>query len=138
MSRFDRPSGTVRSNVMGGIGLGLLFASFYSLYVILLFVRKGSAPFDSLHTTLLTVILTYFSGGITAGAFVGAMRPHTHKRFVAILGGIVAAFFVFLGVAVASSGMPSRWTDANWFSLGLCSLLLGSFGGFWFWNNPID
>jgi hypothetical protein len=103
-----------------------------------LFLVEGSQPFDRLHTTLTVVIATYFSGGITAGAVVGAMRRNTRNRFVAILVGIIAAFCVFLGIAVASDGLPNRWKGASWASLVVCSLLFGIFGGNMFWNNPLD
>jgi hypothetical protein len=130
-----RPSYTFLGNIRWGVGLGLVFATLYSLYVAILFLIVGTAPFDKHHTTVLTVIAAYFAGGITGGAVVGAMRPYTDSRFTAILVGIVVAFFVVFGVLVASHGLPWRWDQAAWASLVITSMLLGSFGGNWFWKH---
>ncbi len=133
-----RPSYTLLGNLRWGIGLGLIFAALYSLYVAILFLIVGTEPFDKHHTTVLTVIATYLAGGVTGGAFVGAMRPYTDSRLVAIFVGMVAAFFVFFGVGVASQGMPWRWDQSAWAATVICSLLLGSFAGNHFWKNPFD
>jgi len=131
------PSGFFRSNLAWGLGLGLVFAAVYSLYVAVLYLAEGSQPFDNLHTSLSKVIAIYAIGGVTAGTVVGLMRPYLRIRLVAILVGIMAAIVVFFGIAVASQGMPWRWSRAAWLSLAACSLLLGSFGGNWFWKHPI-
>jgi hypothetical protein len=132
-----RSSGDFLINLAWGVKLGLAFAAAYSLYVAVLFLAVGSQPFDKLHTSLLTVIATYVIGGLTSGTVVGVMRPYLHIRLVAILVGITAALFVIFGILVASQGMPWLWHRAEWGSLALCSLLLGSFGGNWFWNRPL-
>jgi hypothetical protein len=132
-----RSSGYFVTNLAWGVGLGLAFAAVYSLYVAVLYLAEGSQPFDKLHTSLLKVIATYVIGGLTSGTVVGVMRPYLHIRFVAILVGITAAVFVFFGIIVASHGMPWHWDRAGWGSLALCSFLLGSFGGNWFWKHPL-
>jgi hypothetical protein len=133
-----RQSRSFLGNLRWGVGIGLVFAALYSLYVAVLFLIVGSEPFDRHHTSVLMVIATYFVGGITGGSVVGVMRPHTHSRFVAIIVGIVAAFFVIFGVAVASQGLPWNWTRAAWTALAVLSILFGSFGGNMIWNNPFD
>jgi hypothetical protein len=119
------------------IGFGLVFAALYSLYVAVLYWIEGSQPFDRLHTSLLKVIAIYALGGVTGGAVVGVMRPYLRIRLVAILVGVIAAAFVFFGAGIASQGMPWHWTSAAWFSVAASSLLLGSFGGNWFWQHPL-
>ena len=137
MTNSPRSSGYFVTNLAWGVGLGLAFAAVYSLYVAVLYLAEGSQPFDRLHTSLLKVIAIYAIGGVTAGTVVGVMRPYVRIRLVAILVGIMAAIVVFFGIAVASQGMPWRWTRAAWLSLAACSLLLGSFGGNWFWKHPL-
>ena len=137
MTVSQPPSGSFLRNLSWGVGLGLAFAAAYSLYVAVLYLAEGSQPFDRLHTSLQKVIAIYVIGGVASGAVVGMMRPYLRLRLVAIIVGILAALVVFLGIAVASQGMPWRWTKAAWGSLVLCSLLLGSFGGNWFWKHPI-
>ena len=134
MHRSER---SFSSNLVWGVGFGLAFAAVYSLYVVVLYLAEGSRPFDELHTTLVTVIATYVIGGLASGTVVGAMRPFLHIRFVAILVGITAAVVVFFGAAVASDGMPWHWRITVWESIAGCSLLLGSFGGYWLWSHPL-
>jgi hypothetical protein len=81
-----------------GVGIGLIFASLYSLYMIGLYVIQGEEPFPRMGTTVLTVIATYFSGGITAGAVVGILRPLGRWRLGAIFIGIVAHSSSSLGL----------------------------------------
>ena len=133
----ERPSASLIGNLRWGVGFGLAFAAVYSLYVTMLYLVEGSQPFDRLHTSLLQMIAIYAIGGVTAGTVVGVMRPYLRARLVAILVGILAAIVVFCGVAIASHGMPWHWHRAEWGSLALSSLLLGSFGGNWFWKRPL-
>jgi hypothetical protein len=88
--------------------IGLAFDCLYSLYVCGLYLLEGRAPFARLGTTLGVVIGTYFIGGISAGVAVGLLKPLARWRAGAILVGIIAAFFVFVGIVVASDGFPSR------------------------------
>ena len=123
--------------VKSGIGIGLIFASFYSLYVIVLYVFQGQEPFARLGTNLMTVIATYFFGGITAGAVVGILQPLNRWRLGGILIGIVAAFFVFFGIAVAADGPPTKWERRTWEPLLALPILFGTFAGIWFRKRPI-
>jgi hypothetical protein len=117
--------------------IGLVFACFYSLYVCGLYLLEGSAPFTRLGTTLGVVIGTYFFGGISGGVAVGVLKPLARWRVGAILVGIVAAFFVFFGIAVASDGLPSRWGRDQWITLTVLPILFGTFAGNNFWKRPI-
>lgn len=136
-TRSDR-GGDFFDNVKRGIALGLIFAALYSLYVIVLFAVAGSEPFDKHHTSVLTVVASYFAGGISAGAIVGALRPYAVSRFGASLIGIVASFFVFFGIALASKGFPSHWTEPVWEAIVVLSVFFGVVSANIFWNNPID
>lgn len=119
------------------VGIGLCFSVFYSLYVCGLYWVSGATPFERLGTSLGVVIGTYFFGGITAGLVVGILRPLTRWRSGAIFVGIIAAFFVFLGIGVASSGLPSRWRSGDWFAMTVLPVFFGAFAGNKFWKDPI-
>jgi hypothetical protein len=123
----------IKSSVL----IGLAFACIYSLYVCGLYLLEGSRPFDRLHTTLGIVVLMYFSGGIAAGVTVGLLQPLARSRAGAIFVGIIAAFFVFLGIGVGMDGLPSRWGGDSWGSVVLCAVLFGAFGGNMFWKDPL-
>jgi energy-converting hydrogenase Eha subunit B len=83
------------------------------------------------------VIGTYFFGGISAGVAVGLLKPLARWRAGAILVGIIAAFFVFLGIVVAADGLPSRWGSDQWTTLIVLPILFGTFAGNRFWKDPI-
>ena len=117
--------------------IGLAFACLYSLYVCGLYLLEGPAPFARLGTTIGVVIGTYFFGGISAGVAVGLLKPLARWRAGAILVGIIAAFFVFFGIVVASDGLPSRWGSDQWSTLIVLPILFGTFAGNKFWKDPI-
>ena len=123
--------------VKGTVLIGLAFACIYSLYVCGLYLLEGPQPFERLHTTLGVVVLSYFAGGIAAGTIVGLLKPLARSRPGAIIVGITAAFFVFLGIGIASDGLPTRWGEDSWLSVIICALLFGTFGGNMFWKDPI-
>ena len=125
--------GRIRQYVL----IGLAFACLYSLYVCVLYLLQGSAPFDRLGTNLWIVIGTYFFGGISAGVVVGLLQPLARWRLGAIVIGIIAAFFVFFGIVVAQDGLPSRWGSDNWILLTALPILFGTLAGNHFWKQPI-
>jgi hypothetical protein len=73
------------------IGLGL------SAYAIVLFLIRGSKPFDALETSVVTVCLAYLFGGVLGGAIYGLLEPFT-STFIGsvIVGGLTASPFSFL------------------------------------------
>ena len=125
------------NRIKSSVVVGLAFACLYSLYVCGLYLLDGSAPFARLGTTLGIVIGTYFFGGISAGVVVGLLKPIARWRAGAIVVGIIAAFFVFFGILVASDGLPSRWGTDQWVTLIVLPTLFGTFAGNRFWKDPI-
>lgn len=123
--------------IKSGIATGLIFACLYSLYVGGLYIVRGSEPFERLGTNVLTVIATYVIGGVSAGTVVGILRPLGKRRSGAILIAIVAAFFVFLGIAIAADGPPNHWGKDNWIGLIVLPILFGAVLGNSFWMKPV-
>ena len=125
------------SNVIRGIAIGLFFTVAYSLYSILLYFLRGSEPFADHNTTLASVLAAYFFGGIVGGGTVGLLHPFVRSRTSAMLVGIVAAFFVSLGLMVAIRGTPTHWEGAEWATVAIMALIFGIFGGTQLWQPKV-
>jgi hypothetical protein len=75
------------------------------------------------------VFLTYTTGGVTAGAIVGLLRPWTKNAIGATIVGVVAGIPFMLAAFIGFTDSPRPWENVDWqevFTLG--SLLAGGFG----------
>ena len=89
-----------------GIVIGLVFAVVYSVVASVIFLVAGDQPEE-----LLAVVASYFGGGVVAGAIIGWLRPYSRTHVGSIVVGIIGAFPVFLGFAVADEGLPLNLGD---------------------------
>lgn len=119
---------SIPRNVVWGIRGGVAFAGIYSLWVVGLYLFRGSAPFENQGTTLLEVLAAYWFGGAVAGGLVGLLRPLVRWRLGAALVGIVAGIPVGLGIVYAIMGI-SPWTGEHTFVLAWISVVAGSIAG---------
>jgi hypothetical protein len=92
--------------VLLGIVWGTSFASLYSAYVVVVATVSGSPAFAKDGVTLQGVVLTYFAGGVVAGAIVGVLLPLRRSFIGAIVIGIAAALPVIAGILFTMLGMP--------------------------------
>lgn len=92
------------NNVAWGIRRGVVFASVYAAWAVVLLVARGSAPFKRYGTTFGATIALYFVGGVAAGAIVGALRPLAQWRAGAAAVGVVAATPVYLATMLVLEG----------------------------------
>lgn len=104
----------IKSNVPAGIIGGLILASFYCVYVVILYVARGPSPFENQGTSLPNVLILYAITGAVGGAIVGALRPITVTRLGALAVGVIAALPLSLGVQAIVAGHPAHWTAFNW------------------------
>lgn len=95
-------------------GVGALGATVLSLFVLGLFLVRGSDAFRENHTSLLAVIITYYIGLSLGGAIVGLLLPFTGTRVgKAAVGSLCAACF-YGSIVVSLDG----------FALGVSDLFL--------------
>ena len=125
---FDR----TRSGALFGLGM----AAIYVAYVVVLYLFRGSEPFDKLHTSLLIVVLSYVILGPIAGAVVGFLQPLSVTRLGSMFVGFVAAALVFFGIGIAMSGSPLSWSRSDWESVPILGLIFGVILGNWFYKKP--
>jgi RsiW-degrading membrane proteinase PrsW (M82 family) len=121
-------------NVLWGVKAGLFFASFYSLFVLLLYAFRGEEPSESKGVSLLAVVVTYFIGGVLGGAIVGLLRPFTRERWGAIVVGMIAALPVVLGFSFAMYGSIATWEGSTWGGTLLTTVVLGTIGALAWWE----
>lgn len=122
---------------MLGAALGLAYAIFYSIYILVLYLVRGSAPFDAHGVTLLETGTVYFLGGLAAGTLAGLLHTLARTAPGAVLVGAISAGPVGLLVHYSTEGLhvPPDWLTIVSFSLALggpVGLVLRHQFGRWF------
>lgn len=95
-----------------------MFAVVYSVVASVIFLVAGEQPEE-----LLAVVASYFGGGVVAGAIIGWLRPYSRTHLGSIVVGIVGAFPVFLGFAVADDGLALDLGDLA--TVAVVAVILG-------------
>jgi hypothetical protein len=108
------PRRSVLEDIRWGLSGALFIAAAYCAWVVVVYVLRGSAPFNRLGLSLPLALATYISVGLIAGLIVGLLRPLTRRRSGAYFVGPVAAAFGAAGVMAALSGPPSLWDFDEW------------------------
>lgn len=114
---------------LAGIVVGGAMAIPACLVALLIYLLKGSAPFDQYGLTLMDVLLIYAFGGVAGGALGGSLLPLATWRIGAVLLGGLSAVPMFFAIAMLS-GRPSV------FALLMSSGLLGGVVGYGLWTPP--
>jgi hypothetical protein len=127
---------SVAQNVRWGLTRGLLFFALYSFVAVLIFLLRGSEPFDANGIPLGSVILAYFVGGLLGGAIAGLLRPFANRRIGAMIGGVVVMIPIFVAVTIGQFGAPLSWGVAEWAGALIPAAVLGILLGnrYWRWN----
>lgn len=110
-----------------GVGFGLVLASIYSAYVIVVFVASDGAVFERRGLSLGSTLLTYLAGGIVGGILYGVLAPLARWRFGAFMVGYIVAIPVCLGAAVALPDVDFG-SRVTWFALAIAPLAGGIVG----------
>jgi hypothetical protein len=118
------------------VKVGLFFAGFYSLFVLLIYPFRGEEPSQSTGVGLVAIIVTYVIGGMLGGAIVGLLRPLMRERWGAILVGMIAALPVVLGFTFAMYGSMATWEGSTWGGTLLTAVVLGTIGAVAWWEPP--
>jgi hypothetical protein len=121
---------TAIGNAKWGVKGGLRAAVVYCLWVGLLFLIGGPETFSRLGVTLTTVMATYVTVGVLAGAVIGLLRPLTGNGFGAFVVGYLAAVPITAGIMICLKGWPSTWTIGLWHSFPMLVLIFGTMVGY--------
>jgi len=113
-----------------GAWYGFIFACFYGLYAVGLYILRGPEPFKHDGTTLSAALAAYFVGGIVAGGIIGALQPFSRSRIGAMFVYSMAVFFVFVSIAIAADGIH----HIDWLGCIIGGIVFGIIGSF-VWRN---
>jgi hypothetical protein len=122
------------ANIRNGMVWGLMMAMLYILFVLGMYVLRGSASFNAQHVSLGEVILSYLICGLGGGAIVGTLAPLTRTRFGVTVVGIVVGLFVGISFGIVDQGMPMQWSHKTWVTFMLTGVLLGGLGANSLWS----
>jgi len=135
---FLKPSstrGASRSNSGDRIRWGLRWGAYYSViltaWVTLLWLLRGSRPFEGQSVTLVAVVTLYVVGGPVTGAIVGLLLPFARSGLGAAITGIVAAIPISV-MAIATVGGFPPWTTRHSIASALMAVTGGALAGYVF------
>ena len=120
----------LRDRLLLGLALALFVAAGFCAYVVLLFLLRGSAPFEALGTTLSKTLLVYLAGAIVSGVVLGVFLPLGRTRVGAMVLASLAIFPLYKGVSFAGDGFDP-WTWSDTLEAAIPSLLGGVILGWW-------
>ena len=89
-------------------------ATLYSLWVVGVRIVSGPAPFQEVGASLPAVIGAYYFGGLIGGLLFDGLRPLSRFYLGAVAIGVLVASLVFMGITMASEGVPTTWTAQDW------------------------
>jgi hypothetical protein len=121
----------IAGNIGWGIAWGLAFATFLSLYVLMLSALQGSTWFENIEETAWSIIVDYYSAGALGGMVAGLLRPLLSWRIGAFFVGALVGTLVYGGIAYS---MGARWTPEN-VSFALVTGILGGGGLGLYWSQ---
>lgn len=122
------------TNIPLGLLYGIGMAVLYSLYVSILYVVEGNQPFQAYGISFGIVVILYFLGGIVGGVLLGMLLPWTSRRSGSAVVGIIVACPFAIAAGLAVFGPLLDWGFDEWFGTGMVGILLGGWGGYYFWK----
>jgi hypothetical protein len=121
--------------IRGGFVFGILVASAYTAYVGVLYLVRGSAPFEAHDVTFWSLVISYYLGFGLGGIVVGALAFLARFPEGAVLVGILGALCVMIAIGSAIEGPVMSWTGRNWMQCVLAAVPLGAFAGVMWWKH---
>ena len=115
----------MRETTRSGLVMGLVMATLYSAYALVVFLLQGSNPFAKNQTTIQAVLVTYYAAGALGGSVVGALSPLARSWPGRILVGVLAACVVEFCLATAVEGPFWLWQSNVWKGLAFLSVFFG-------------
>jgi hypothetical protein len=128
--------GGAGERAVGGMKLGAAMATLYMLYVLVLFVFRGNAPFEAIGASVGALILAYYAGGLLAGAAAGLLWPLTRYRTGAIVVAIPCTWVVVVGISMTTDGPFWYWSAWYWFATIGGAVIMGVTLGLMLYRRP--
>jgi hypothetical protein len=122
-------------NVKWGAGYGAAFAVAYTLFVCVVALVGGTAPFREDGVSLGQIVGLYFVSGILVGGVVGIMRPLTGRRLGAAFVGFVAALPLFAVMLTTQRHDPLAWGRSDYLFIVIMAAVAGPPAGLILWSQ---
>lgn len=116
---------SLKRDLRWGTTGGLSIAVVYCVWVLIIYMLRGSDPFEQAGVSLPMVLITYLGVGLVSGMVVGLLRPLTRWTVGAYAVGLAAGVPFGLGLVVCIQGSPDRWDWATWMGLPILILISG-------------
>ena len=124
---------SLRRNVLLGLGLGAFVAAGFSLWVTVIRLAAGPAPFVQNGTTYHGLVTVYFGGFLLGGLLIGLLMPLNKFLPGRIVLGIIAVFPVYLAVNMENKPVHEWFASENLVFAVFASLVVGAGAGIWTW-----
>lgn len=128
-ARFD----LLRASVLLFVGVGVAIALAFCLWVTVVYLVAGPAPFAENGSSYGRVALSYLSCGVAGGVVVGLLRPFIHNARGAALIGFAAAVPCVVAFRIAVRG-AGGWGFEDLLDIVVLSLVLGPMAGYRLWR----
>ncbi len=114
-----------RDNVVRCVIYGVGGGAAFSVWAVLLFLLRGTDPFDEIQIGLGQAMIFYLAGGATGGLIVGLLWPLAKWRIGAYLVSILTFFVLAFCMVVQLSGSPVVWDYSSWLAVPLLAIIFG-------------
>jgi len=121
--------GTRFERARSGAALGAIIATAFSLYVLGVYLLRGSGHFERLGTTFWSTVGMYYVAGLIAGPIIGLVWPLRSSRLGSGLVAGLGAFLVYTVAWMTQEGSPLNWSPRDWagpLALGVLFFLGGT------------
>ena len=127
-----------RSNIFWCVVYGLGGGMAFTVWVTILFLLRGTEPFDKQGVSFAAVVLFYLVGGATGGVIAGVLWPLTKWRAGAYLVGLLVALVVSTGLMFLLEGNPLSWGIAVILTILIMTVIYGLYIGYQIWKYVQD
>jgi hypothetical protein len=110
----------------------------FTVWVTILFLLRGTEPFDKQGVSFAAVVLFYLVGGATGGVIAGVLWPLTKWRAGAYLVGLLVALVVSTGLMFLLEGNPLSWGIAVILTILIMTVIYGLYIGYQIWKYVQD
>jgi cytochrome bd-type quinol oxidase subunit 2 len=115
-----RTYSNVREDVGGSVAMGLLMATGFSAFVLVMALLRGSTVYDDVGgMRTWQIIVFYYSAGVVGGIVHGLLRPLRERYWGKLLTAYLLLFLVYGGGTIAFWPMMSQDFDSPRLTLGL-------------------
>ncbi|GAC1418077.1 MAG: hypothetical protein NVSMB53_17120 [Gemmatimonadaceae bacterium] len=119
----------VFQNVVLGARIGLGMGAIFTVWVTVVFLVSGTAPFHKQGTSYPAMVALYLVGGPVVGAIIGLFRPLIGNLLGAVFVCILASVPLAAAFLVMFEG-PPPWTPSSMGFIPFAAVVLGTMGGF--------